>query len=61
MDADELSFSLESSKEMLVHGLSKMHKKLALLDILEIVSQSYEAEILCFLTEENMWDSRSTT
>ena len=37
------SFNNESPKEMFLLGLSEMHKNLALLDVLEIVRDSYEA------------------
>ena len=58
-------FDNGSPKEVIMHGLSELHKNLALLEILEFVHQSYEADdnVLfksCLLIEENTWDYFST-
>ena len=53
------SFNNESPKEMFLHGLSEMHKNLALLDILEIVCMKLMLLFFstsCLLIDENMWD-----
>ena len=41
----QLSLMMKVLKKLFLHGLSEMHKNLALLDILEIVHQSYEADV----------------